>query len=264
MRDVGTKNDNVGDTYSADFFNSLRNEVENPVTDTGQTLDAEVGPDTDLNMMGKAMAVYGAGADFFQDSGAADAYVLARSGGLQAWPEYRNGVSAVFKVGNTNTGASTVNVSTLGVKDITNPDGTALVAGILIAGTYISMRYVLSNDRFELVASSTNPFASTGQTITTAGLLTLPHGLGVEPKLIQYVIQCTTAEHGYSIGDRVMIDFNSSTDTNERFSNPTIDATNITIRFSADPIVFEFQNANTGLKAGATNTSWQLYVRAFA
>ncbi len=154
MRDISNKADNVGDTLPAEDFNAMKNEQQNFVESTYQTLDGEGGPDTDLNMQGKAVSLVAGAGDFYADSGAANAYVLTRSTTIKAIPSYRDGLRISFIAGNTNSGASTVNVSTLGVKNITLPDGTALTGGEIIAGNYIECRYDLSNDRFHIVVAT--------------------------------------------------------------------------------------------------------------
>lgn len=149
MRDVDTKTDGV-DSMPAANYNAQRSELENAVTSTDQTLDPDAGPDTDLNMLGKAMAGYANAANVYQDSGAADAYVLSIASNLKSVTKYYDNMMIVFKAGNSNTGASTVNVNTLGVKSITLPDGTALGVGDIVSGEYIIAIYNLGSDRFEI------------------------------------------------------------------------------------------------------------------
>jgi len=107
----------------------------------------------------------------------------------------------------------------------------------------------------------TKIYESAGQTITSAGLLTLSHGLGVEPKVMQFTLQCTTAELGYSIGDRLMV---TSISTNTRAQSITSDSSNIVIRFSDNSTPFAEASKTTGIATALTNSNWQLYVRAFA
>ena len=173
MRNIATKIN--GNTLPAAAFNSDQDELENAVLSTDQTLDPDAGPDTDLNMLGKAMAAYGNAANVYQDSGAADAYVLAIASNLKSVTKYYDNMMIAFKAGNSNTGASTVNVNTLGVKSITLPDGTALSANAIVTGNYVIAVYSLSNDRFELIKGS-GPIptswpsfraTSTGQAIAT-------------------------------------------------------------------------------------------------
>lgn len=166
MRNISAKADGVGDTLPASDFNAnLRSELQNIVTSAGFTLDPEGGPDTDVEMLGKTVSQYANAAQYYQDSGAANAYVLARVGNLKALTSYINGVTVVFKAGNANTGASTINVDSLGAKALRDNTDTALIGGEIIANGYVIARYNSSNDRFEIVLSQSSadaPLPSTG------------------------------------------------------------------------------------------------------
>lgn len=80
---------------------------------------------------------------YYTDTGAADAYVLGVSPGTRkAPPAYFTGMRVVFLASTANTGASTINVSGLGVKNIKQPDGTVLIAGdILPLGELVKLFY---------------------------------------------------------------------------------------------------------------------------
>lgn len=86
----------------------------------------------------------------YDDSGVADAYVLDLQTNQQGPQSLFDGLTAVFPVNVTNTGASTVNVNGLGVKNITDAAGVALLAGDLTAAAIVEIRYNLTADRFEL------------------------------------------------------------------------------------------------------------------
>lgn len=149
MRDVATKADGV-DVMPAANYNAQRAELENAVLSADITLDPDAGPDTDLNMLGQTMAAYANAANVYQDSGSADTYVLSITSNLKLVPKYYAGMKVMFKIGNTNTGASTINVNAIGAKSFTLPDGTALPANALIVDTYVIAIYNLGSDRFEL------------------------------------------------------------------------------------------------------------------
>lgn len=154
MRNISAKADGVGDTLPASDFNAnLRSELQNIVTSAGFTLDPEGGPDTDVEMLGKTVTQYANAGQYYQDSGAANAYVLARVGSLKALTSYIDGVTVLFKAGNANTGASTINVSSLGAKALRDNTDAALVGGEIIANGYVIARYNASNDRFEILHS---------------------------------------------------------------------------------------------------------------
>ena len=91
-------------------------------------------------------------ADFFVDSGTADAYVLSPLTNNYAPHAYKDGQRIRFVPDNTNTGASTVNVSALGLKDIYYK-GSTLAAGALTAGDRVTIEYDLAAARFNLISS---------------------------------------------------------------------------------------------------------------
>lgn len=141
MQDLTGKT--TGSTLTAVEWNQLPQESQNIITQTGQTLT-----DSDLNQLGKGVASYAAGGAFYTDSGAADAYVLTTVGGKQAPAGYFDGMTVEFITTNANTGASTVNVASLGVKDVKVVGGTDPTAGAVNGRTVLKFDAV--NDWFEL------------------------------------------------------------------------------------------------------------------
>jgi hypothetical protein len=135
-----------GNTVDASEWNQLA-DLDNAVISSGQT------PSTgNLNQTGIAMAINAAGADFYSDSGTANAYVLTAIGTLRSPHAYFDGMRVRFRPDNANTGASTVNVATLGVKSIKRSDGTtATSAGDIPANADIELRYDLANGVFIVV-----------------------------------------------------------------------------------------------------------------
>lgn len=108
----------------------------------------------------------------------------------------------------------------------------------------------------------TKAFESAQQTITLSGTYTIPHGLGARPTLTFTELECTTADSGYSIGDRLMLggfmDLNTTA-----ISGPAVvaDATNLVCRWgSSMPYV---PNKGTGASALLTAASWRWRVRAW-
>ena len=107
-------------------------------------------------------------------------------------------------------------------------------------------------------------YTSTGQTITNAGLLTLAHGLSSEPKFMQAYLQCTTANANYSVGDKINFplfhDYDATTASGG--VGCYFDATNIYIRFGASGQ--SVLDKTGGTRTQITNSSWQLYVKAWS
>lgn len=72
------------------------------------------------------------------DAGAANAYVVTLT---HAPASYTAGLRIAMKVVNANTGASTINVNSLGVKSIKRPNGDDPASGDLIAGAIVMLQY---------------------------------------------------------------------------------------------------------------------------
>lgn len=87
------------------------------------------------------------GTVYAADSGTANAYVISPT---PAAISYAAGGSYAFLSLNANTGASTLNVSSLGVKAIKNPAGGALVTGDILASQIVVVTYDGTN--FQMVS----------------------------------------------------------------------------------------------------------------
>jgi len=110
-------------------------------------------------------------------------------------------------------------------------------------------------------ATISKEFASTGQTITSAGSLSLAHGLGAEPKIVQLILQNTTDEHGFVSGDRLTTNVGSQTSV--QANSVYLGAVNVNVKFSDNANCFIAANKSTGANVALTNANWDLYVRAF-
>lgn len=106
-------------------------------------------------------------------------------------------------------------------------------------------------------------YVSAEQTITSGGLVTLTHGLGVTPKSAIMVLICKTAELGYSVGDELHI--SQAFDANLRPSALVCGPTTIKVKYSSDATgVFGAANLTSGVFVILTNANWRLIVRAWA
>lgn len=152
MKDIPQKVN--GDYLDASEWNTVYDESKNVIVSTSQTLS-----ESDVFQIAKAMAIYAAEGDYYEDTGTADTYVLQVPDAKKAPIIYSDGLRARFKVGNTNTGASTVNVASIGVKNIKKNNGADdLEAGDLTTGALAEIQYVTTSDIFELIWVS--PIAS--------------------------------------------------------------------------------------------------------
>ena len=137
--------DGQAPTCEAADLNGFQNENNNLIASAGQALNTG-----DNDQTAKSVANYSASGDFYNDTGAADAYVLGTTGSFKAPTSYVDGVRARFRAGNTNTGASTVNIAGIGVKSIKTPAGNDPAAGKINQADEVTLSFDLSNDWFVL------------------------------------------------------------------------------------------------------------------
>jgi hypothetical protein len=138
-----------GSTLEADEWNQLQ-DLKNLVSTSG------INPDTSLlNQIPQAVSNYVAIASFYTDNGIANAYNLTPINNFKSPTQYITGMLVRFRTANPNTGASTVNVASLGVKNIKKADGiTDLVAGDIPSGADIEFRYDGTNFLLNSVVSA--------------------------------------------------------------------------------------------------------------
>jgi hypothetical protein len=99
------------------------------------------------------------------DTGLANAYIANPTIPITA---YNTGLHIVVQAINANTGASTVNVSGLGVKQIVRADGTPLQAGDIAAGQVLDMTYDGAAFRLAMAFADISP-AGVAAKIALAG-----------------------------------------------------------------------------------------------
>ena len=148
----------------------------------------------------------------------------------------------------------------------TGADGTATLARGNVGAT---TQDVLTIDAAGNIAfpqgftGMERPFVSAEQTITAAGALTIAHGLGASPSLIQGRYICKTAEHNYSIGDELIVSLTPIESSLSYGMAAIPDATNISIRFGSHTNNAIILDKTTGALANMTNANWKLVVRAW-
>lgn len=116
-----------------------------------------------------------------------------------------------------------------------------------------------------IFTGNTQRFISSAQTITSAGSLTLAHGLGSAPFYIGAYLECTTANNNYSIGDKLYISFTdhgAEGSNNHGVSVYIDDSTNIKLRYGSQTNVFIINDKTTGTSVQAVNSNWRLRVIA--
>ena len=218
-----------GNTVGASEWNQLA-DVDNFVISSGQT------PATsNLEQLGIGSARYSSGGQFFTDSGTANAYVLTPVSPFKspvssgAGEGYFNGMIIRFRAGNANSGASTINVNSAGVKNLKKADGTDVVTGDILTTRDVAFRYdgtnfikvenvnpatntiqgiSYINNRVKVVNDGTNPNDTIG---FVAGTFITSSGIQIYLPTIRKKIQSTGS---WTAGDT-----NNGLDTGARVAN---------------------------------------------
>jgi len=127
--------------------NNIKAETDNYIDTSSQTKS-----ESDLFQMAKTGAVVASKGDFYKESAgsAADVYLLEADDDLANVWRLKNGMRFRFKVVNANTGASTVNINSLGAKDLKLNGGSALAGGELVANQNVEIVFDETNDYFVL------------------------------------------------------------------------------------------------------------------
>ncbi len=144
------------------------------------------------------------------------------------------------------------------------PDGTLVIARGNVGAT---TQDVLTVDTSGRVSLPNSRYTSSGQTITSGGLLTLAHNLGAVPTKFSTWLICTTADatNGYSLGDRIQVStgYNSSSASEGLGFSIIPDSTNVAVRFgSFASTCLLGHNKSTGAIAALPNGSYQFYIQA--
>lgn len=108
----------------------------------------------------------------YDDSGVANVYVLDIQADQQGIRSYFDGLECEYIAGNSNTTSSSADVNGLGAKAIINTS----VAGTIVAGARIKIKYRLSTDDFEIIQTGAPSISSGIKTVTgtvAASVLTL-------------------------------------------------------------------------------------------
>ena len=162
--------------WYAKEHNNIAEEMEQFAKTAGLSLTAPGTPpgsatDPDTRQAAQAAARYASGGVFYQDSGAANAYVLGSPLAFQMPKSYFDGMEIEFDAATPNTGASTVNVNGIGVKNLKGSDGLTVPAAV-VSGRTVA-RFDAAADEFRLLPWSAGYLKSgiwiTANTTITVG-----------------------------------------------------------------------------------------------
>lgn len=192
--------------------------------------------------------------------------MVASSGGVVAWTAMSGATAG-------NGAVQYISVDVAGtVMTLTRAGTDTFASG---GSTALTTLTLTSGDRGYLISNGASPsiwrwwgarHSDTGQqAITAGGALTLPHGLGVQPSVVQLWLHCTSADGGYANGDEINMsgaDVNDSATSGHGAANVP-DATNLNIRFGSAATTFSTINKGSGATANLTNANWRAIWRAW-
>lgn len=132
----------------------------------------------------------------------------------------------------------------------------------LYVRTYNATAWLDWTELLDLAGS--RPYESGALAITAAGRLTLTHGLGARPTLMQAVARCRVATNGFTVGQEVVVsqpvDSNQANTT--RGCQLTADATNIIVQFAYSTALSLLVSDGGFIDAQSAN-AFDLIVRAW-
>ena len=99
------------------------------------------------------------------DSGTANAIEITLT---DPRTSYQDGDQISWKATNTNTGASTIDIDSVGAVTIVNSDGSALAAGDVAAGLYYTAIFDSTNNRWQMLGASAAALAAADDRVTWA------------------------------------------------------------------------------------------------
>lgn len=111
---------------------------------------------------------------------------------------------------------------------------------------------------------SAKSYASSAQTITSSSMLTLAHGLGVDPEAKEFWLECITTDETWEVGDKITPGVNNSSSATSRMNMFSHDTTNIYFSFTNSAQCFAGAPEGGGGLNGLDNAKWKLHVRAWA
>jgi hypothetical protein len=153
-----------------------------------------------------------------------------------------------------------------GAANITTAANDTAIFRSLGSGNWQCISYTKASGAAIVATTSafSTSFTSSQQTITAAGSLTLAHGLGAIPSLIQCQLVCQSADLNYSTNDVLLIGTGESSDGANYGLSIVPDSTNINVRFASTAGTFWAVNKTTGVRASIANANWKLVVKAWA
>jgi hypothetical protein len=230
--------------------------VDLSAINTGTTITQKISPRNSTLATRELYEAYAVGSGTNTYTAVSQAVVIAAylSGGVYF---------VKFPNPNTNT-APTIDIDSVGAVTITRQNGVALKAGDIGTNHYAALQYDGTN-MVLLNPQSPRTFVSADSPISSAGTLTLAHGLGGTPIKMWYGLVNVSAEYGWN-GEVLHQAFapQDASATVARGATAYADATNVYVQYGSGAAVFNVhqKTGTPGLTSAATNTNWRLRVYA--
>jgi hypothetical protein len=164
-----------------------------------------------------------------------------------------NHVTGILGVANGGSGRASHTAYAVICGGTTTTAAQQSIAGVGTAGQVLTSNGAGALPTFQPVGAS---FTSPDQVITSAGALTIAHGLAGTPIRMAVSLVCQTAELGYSIGDVTPIGLSDLVANQGASIVP--DATNLNIRFGTQANVFRVLHKTTGASTNITIANWRV------
>lgn len=110
----------------------------------------------------------------------------------------------------------------------------------------------------------TKSFTSSQQTLASSSTVTVAHGFGSIPTLVQLRVECTSADNQFSVGDTQIINFNDvGSSGTDGVASLFMDATNISYIMTN---IFDIVTSNKTSRTAVIldKTKWKLVIKAWA
>ena len=220
------------------------------------------------------------------DTGLTNAYVVSVSSAVTA---YSDGFSFFFKPLHNNSGASTLNVNTLGLKAIVRPDGTAVQLNDIVANQILKLTYNSSYNGFQLDTdisyanqAAASASAAAASAAATAGAIVTERS--ATATLTNKTLAAPVITGGASISGNVAVAGNVTTTGKFNATSSGSDSVGVgaVMQFGSDAVIqtgatagnLDFWNYNAGwykrltldaignlLLGGTTTDQGRIYVR---
>lgn len=101
-------------------------------------------------------------------------------------------------------------------------------------------------------------------TLSAGTVHTAAHGLALEPKFLMVCAECISAEHHYSVGDKILLNPNSNVSSSSMYITPTFDGTNVKVRHDGIAALASVADEDAKGISSLSLAAWEIKVRVCA